>query len=404
LFENWLHKSPSLYIHKHIQIQRIISELIFLPSCPKCGSERLYKNGTRTTAEGVILQRYLCRDCNHRFSDANPYKLTRINDNHQLCAILQEAKKLVDPQQKTDVVETYAKTPSQGQIIDFLWHLKKQGYSDATIKTRLKILKLMLKQGVNLLDPEAVKLFIAKRESWSNGHKQIAVHAYDGFAEMLSIKWNPPYYHNNKTLPFVPTEKEVDALISGTSKKISVSLLALKETGFRIGELWNCKWTDLDEENNTLKCVAEKHGNPRQIKISSRLIAMLNKLPKTNQYIFSNSNLSSHRWRFDQQKTKLAEKLQNPRLKQIKFHTLRHFKASQEYAKTRNLIHVKEMLGHRNINSTLVYTHLVPFDEDAEGYNHAVARDDREAGELIDQGFQYVCTTPQNIMMFRKRK
>jgi integrase len=371
--------------------------------CPECGSDRLYKDGSRYTNQGQI-QRFLCRECGFRFSEANPFKLSRINNQRQLCAILQGAKKLVKPQQKTDVVETNTQTPDQGQIVNFLWHLKKQGYSDATIKTRVKILKLMNKQDVNLLDPEAVKLFIARRDSWSNGHKQIAVHAYDGFAEMLAIKWSPPYYHNNKTLPFVPTEKEVDALISGCSKKIATSLLALKETGFRIGELWRCKWTDLDEENNTLKCVAEKHGNPRQIKISSRLIAMLNKLPKTNQYIFGNSNLSSHRWRFDQQKTALAEKLQNPRLKQIKFHTLRHFKASQEYAKTRNLIHVKELLGHRNINSTLVYTHLVPFDEEAEAYHHAIAINDKEAGELIDQGFQYVCTTPQNIMMFRKRK
>ena len=183
-----------------------------------------------------------------------------------------------------------------------------------------------------------------------------------------------------------------------------ISLLAMKETGFRIGELWRCRWTDLDEENNTLKCVAEKHGNPRQIKISSRLVSMLLALPKTNEYIFGNTNLNSHRWRFDQQKNALAKKLQNPRLKQIKFHTLRHFKASQEYAKTRNILHVKELLGHRNINSTLVYTHLVPFDDDAEGYYHATAKNDKEAGELIDQGFQYVCTTPQDIMMFRKRK
>ncbi|MCW4046772.1 MAG: tyrosine-type recombinase/integrase [Candidatus Bathyarchaeota archaeon] len=373
--------------------------------CPECGSSRIYKNGTRTTAEGVVLQRYLCRQCYARFSEPNPYKFSKINNGaDQISVILKDAKNLVNPQQKTDVVETYTKTSDQGKIVDFLWHLKKQGYSDATIKTRVKILKLMCKEGVDLGDPEAVKLFIANRESWSNGHRQIAVHAYDGFAEMLGIKWDPPYYENNKALPFVPTEKEVDALISGCSKKLATSLLALKETGFRIGELWRCKWTDLDEENNTLKCVAEKHGNPRQVKISSRLVAMLNKLPKTNEYIFGNTNLSSHRWRFDQQKNALAEKLQNPRLKQIKFHTLRHFKASQEYARTRSLIHVKELLGHRNINSTLVYTHLVPFDDDAEGYYHATAKDDKEAGELIDQGFQYVCTTPQGIMMFRKRK
>ncbi len=161
---------------------------------------------------------------------------------------------------------------------------------------------------------------------------------------------------------------------------------------------------DIDAQRKTMNITPTKGSNPRILPISDKLLSMLNKLPKTNDYIFSNSNLSSHRWRFAQQKKKLAEKLQNPRLKQIKFHTLRHFKASQEYAKTRDLIHVKQLLGHRNINSTLVYTHLVPFDEDAEGYHHARARDDKEAGELIDQGFQYVCTTPQKIMMFRKRK
>ena len=79
-------------------------------------------------------------------------------------------------------------------------------------------------------------------------------------------------------------------------------MLALKETGFRIGELWQCKWTDLDEENFTLKCVAEKHGNPRQVKISSRLIASL-ALPKTNEYIFGNGNLNAFRWKYDQQNT-----------------------------------------------------------------------------------------------------
>ena len=47
---------------------------------------------------------------------------------------------------------------------------------------------------------------------------------------------------------------------------------------------------------------------------------------------------------------------------------------------------------------------LIRFDDDAEGYNHATAKDDKEAGELLDHGFQYVCTTPQGVMMFRKHK
>jgi hypothetical protein len=50
------------------------------------------------------------------------------------------------------------------------------------------------------------------------------------------------------------------------------------------------------------------------------------------------------------------------------------------------------------------YTHLVPFDEDAESYHHATAKNDKEAGELIDENWNYVCTTPDGIMMFRKAK
>lgn len=435
-------------------------------TCPQCSGTRLWKAGFYTRADGSSRQRWLCLSvgCGHRFSqpqeevnvgtklgivsqsEANHFEkivaegnlsiekgldsdslrrsedsgVHRVTDTGKVLYVLlpskcnrrvgdsaKESKNLEISPQKAEVVGDIRQKnrPENGSIVEFLWHLKKQGrYSDATIKTRGKILTLMHRKGVNLSDPEDIKSFIANCKTWSNGHKQIAVYAYDLFAKFLNIQWTPPFYDNNKTLPFVPTEKEVDALISGCSKKIATTLQALKETGFRIGELWRCRWIDLDEERSTLKCIAEKHGNPREIKISSRLVAMLLALPKINDYIFGGTNLNAHRWNYDRKKTALALKLQNPRLKRITFHTLRHFKASEEYAKTRNILHVKEMLGHRNINSTLVYTHLVPFDEDAQGYHHATAKDDKEAGELLDQGFRYECTTPQGIMVFIKKK
>jgi hypothetical protein len=61
-------------------------------------------------------------------------------------------------------------------------------------------------------------------------------------------------------------------------------------------------------------------------------------------------------------------------------------------------------LFRRNIIVLKVYTHLVPFDEEAEAYNHAVAKDDKEAGELLDQGVRYEFTTPQGKMIFIKAK
>ena len=62
------------------------------------------------------------------------------------------------------------------------------------------------------------------------------------------------------------------------------------------------------------------------------------------------------------------------------------------------------MLGHSNINSILVYTHLLPFDTEAEAYHHAVAGKGTEAGEFLEQVFRYECTTPKGKMIFMKAK
>jgi hypothetical protein len=69
---------------------------------------------------------------------------------------------------------------------------------------------------------------------------------------------------------------------------------------------------------------------------------------------------SLHRLRctrtFRRQRRRVATKLQNQRIHEITFHTFRHWKATMEYHKTRNMLHVMKMLGHRNIR-TLSFTH-----------------------------------------------
>jgi integrase len=98
---------------------------------------------------------------------------------------------------------------------------------------------------------------------------------------------------------------------------------------------------------------------------------------------------------------RLAKKLQNPRLMQIHFHTFRHWKATMEYDKTRDILHVMNLLGHRNIESTLLYIQLISFESDE--YHSAVAITVEEARKLLEQGFEYVCQK-DNLILFRKRK
>jgi len=45
---------------------------------------------------------------------------------------------------------------------------------------------------------------------------------------------------------------------------------------------------------------------------------------------------------------------------------------------------------------------LVSFESD--DYHSATAKTTKKAEQLVEAGFEYVCTTPQDVMLFRKRK
>lgn len=274
--------------------------------CSNCHSLRSWKDGMRRTENGET-QRYICRDCGTRFSRPLVLSMDSAQSrSRQVCVTSQGAKNLAAATE-TRTVAGESSIENQGDIVEYLWYLKKRGYSEATIQTRVKLLKLLKKRGANLLDSESVKRVIAEQDVWSSGHKQVVVQAYNSFAKMRNMQWEPPFYVHVKSLPFIPSEKEIDALISGTSRKIASSLQLLKETGMRIGEAWNLKWIDIDQEKNTIRCRAEKHGNPREFKVSTKLLAMLSMLPKTSDYVFAKTNLSGHRWSYEKQRKRLAE-------------------------------------------------------------------------------------------------
>jgi hypothetical protein len=71
------------------------------------------------------------------------------------------------------------------------------------------------------------------------------------------------------------------------------------------------------------------------------------------------------------------------------------------HQKTRDLLHVIRILGHRDIKNTLIYTHLIDFKGDE--FHSAAAKTTEEARNLIETGFEYFCTN-QDIMLFRKTK
>jgi len=287
------------------------------------------------------------------------------------------------------------------QLFNFAWELKKQGLKESTIRTYTRYLSTLKKRGANLLDPESVKGVIARQE-WDEKTKSLAINAYSKFLEVNGGKWTPPKVRPTRKLPFIPLEEELDQLISGANRKTTTFLQLLKETGMRSGEAWRLKWTDLDFKNGTVVLnEPEKYGKPRMFKIDPKLMAMLNALPKQSDLVFGGQNLRNYGRVYRKYRSKMVFKLQNPRLKRISFHTFRHWKATMEYAKTKDILYVMEILGHRDIKTTLLYTQLVHFE--SEDYHSAVAKTIDEAKALVEAGFEYVCTH-ENVMLFRKRK
>jgi integrase/recombinase XerD len=248
-----------------------------------------------------------------------------------------------------------------------------------------------------------VKTYLAKDKEWTDATKGMCVIVYGSFLKFNNLSWQPPKYKPTDKVPFVPTEADIDQLISGSGRVLSTFLQFLKETGARCGEAAQLKWSDIDFERKIPRITPEKGSRARILPISRKLMDMLNNHPKQSDKIFA--TLYSLKSNFYKTRKSIAFKLQNPRLKEIGLHTFRHWKATTEYHKTRDILHVQQLLGHRDLRNTLIYINLEKalFQNADEEFHVKVAQNLDEACKLLEVGFEYV-TDLDGAKLFRKRK
>jgi integrase len=292
----------------------------------------------------------------------------------------------------------------KGKLLEYAWWMEKQGFAEVTVNSRIKKLQRLIRLGANLLNPESVKEAIAK-QPWKTSTKAQVCNIYGRFAKLNGLDWGPPIYKPNYEMPFIPTEAEIDALIAGAGRKTATLLQLLKETGIRIGEACHLTWIDIDFERGTVRVKAEKNSKPRMFHVSRKLIDMLNMLPKDSGHVF-NTNARILETSFRTLRMRLARRFGNPRLKKITFHTIRHWKATIEYHKTKDVLYVKELLGHKSLDSTLIYINIerAVFGSGSNDEFHVkVAKSPEEIKELLEIGFDYICEK-DGLMFFRKRK
>ena len=138
-------------------------------------------------------------------------------------------------------------------------------------------------------------------------------------------------------------------------------------TGMRLGEILNLRWKAVNLEDRLILVsnteeFTTKSKRERKIPIGDKLHAMFTQMScrcrivDDKQIVFSKDghqfkgNHVSHRFKVAARKAGLDES--------IHFHSLRHSFASNLIARGTNPVHVKELMGHSNLATTMRYTHV----------------------------------------------
>ncbi len=364
-------------------------------TCPECGSEKLWRDGLRYSRGNNAVQRWLCRVCGFRFSDGVilnasgsivPCCRVRVADGAMNNLVEVETR-----QEQAAGATTRDLATIKGKIVEFALWLKKQGYDDEVAKWRSDRMWQFVKAGANLWDPESVKEILATRKSWSDGYKMLLLYAYENFLQMEQLTWIRPHYCQQERLPFIPTETELDQLIASCGKKLSIFLQGLKDTGADPGELTKFQPTDISVQTRMLEIRPVKGHNSRVLPVSKDFITRIQTLKsyeKGNRIFSQKSLVMCLYW----QRKRAAQKFNNPRLQKISFTTFRHWRGTMEYHRTKDILHVKSVLGHKQIRNTLKYIHLeqMLFNEVKDQYITKIALNVKEACALAEVGFEYV--------------
>jgi integrase len=264
-----------------------------------------------------------------------------------------------------------------------------------------------LSKHISLRVPSEVENFIYSMNV-KNVYKNKLFEAYQRFCEANDIDYQRgKKLKDEQFIINVPTEERIDKIINCCGW-VYKTVFTLSKYGLRPDEIAKLTLRNIDLENGRINVPTSKLGDQRTIQIPPRIRDMLRdyvsrrKIEGVNKRLFGSAAKIKENWRAYRQRA--YEKFHDAELLKIRLYDLRHWFATMNYIRTRDIFRVKYLLGHRRLENTLIYIHLAEGLSDYSGdYICATAKTVQETAKLVEQGFEFV-TDVDGVKLFRKRK
>ena len=256
--------------------------------------------------------------------------------------------------------------------------LKLQRYANNTIKSYCGYAQVFLEQmeKYNRLDEipiSEIELFIntkVTQENISVSYQRSLVGAIKKVFELvenqkIELNYLYPKRKVNK-LPTFFSQEEVRNLLNATENlKHKAILTTIYSCGLRLRELINLKIADIKSESDLLLIRQSKGNKDRIVALPDKLLLLLREYYKVYQpkdFLFEGAKGNQYSERSVQLILKNAMSKAGV-LSKGSVHTLRHSYATHLIKSGIDVRVVQELLGHNDIRTTMIYTHITDIDK-----------------------------------------
>ena len=250
---------------------------------------------------------------------------------------------------------------------DALAYLKTQphrsGGDEDRIKRLIELFGCLPAESIKPSDIEQKLNEISTERKWkpatTNRHKAVLSLVYRLAMKNGKVNSNPARLvrklpEDNAVIRFLTPNEEHRLSAMLTAQRWAIIQLAL-HTGARAGELWNLKWTEVDDLSSSpqITLLKTKNKSIRYVPLNADALAALHVLSNvkgTAGYVLPRG---PYRFWFEQAVS--AAKINN-----FRFHDLRHTFASRCTMAGVGPVALAALLGHKSLAMVLRYSHMAP--------------------------------------------